>query len=291
MEVVPTDVDAAPERQHRVHWWKEAAIVAVFYAVYSWTRNQFGSNIIAADGVPENAFHNAEKVIRFERMIGLYHEESIQDYFLSARWFIKLMNMYYGSAHFVVTIVVFALLFWKRPGVFPQWRNTLAIMTALAIAGFALFPLMPPRLLDEPCPVQQEGAYGGACIESRYREGGFGFVDTLADYGGGPWSFNSEGMASISNQYAAMPSLHIGWALWVCCALLATTASPWIRRAAKAYPVMTLLAIVGTGNHFVLDAVGGAMVFGAAMVIAPALQEVVARVSQPSPVMATSTSD
>ena len=203
MEVVLTDPSGAPlERRHRLYWWKEALIIAAFYAVYSWTRNQFGSARIASDGVPEHAFNNAERVIKLERMMGLYHEETIQDLFLPWRWLIKAMNLYYGSAHFVVTIVVFALLFWKRPAVFPQWRNTLGVMTGLAIAGFALFPLMPPRLLDQPCPAQQPSSYGGACIESRYRPegGGFGFVDTLAEFGGGPWSFNSEGMANISIQ-------------------------------------------------------------------------------------------
>ena len=54
----------APEREHRVYWWKEAIIVAVFYAVYSWTRNQFGSNKIAGDGIPDQAFTNAVRVIR-----------------------------------------------------------------------------------------------------------------------------------------------------------------------------------------------------------------------------------
>ena len=120
------------------------------------------------------------------------------------------MNVFYGTAHFVITLSVFMLLFVKRKAVFPQWRNTLAVMTALAIFGFALFPLMPPRLLDTPC-----SEFGGECIGSGLRpEGGtFGFVDTLDVYGG-PWSFDSEGMANISNQYAAMPSLHIGWATW-----------------------------------------------------------------------------
>ena len=263
MEVGTRQVDDAPaERQHRLDWWKEALIVAVFYLVYSWTRNQFGSHRIAADGVPENAFHNAEKVIQLERMIGLYHEESIQELFLPSQWLIKLMNMYYGSAHFVVTIVVFALLFWKRPAVFPQWRNTLAVMTALAIAGFALFPLMPPRLLDEPCPIQQEGAYGGACIESRYRDGGFGYVDTLDEYGGGPWSFNSEGMASISNQYAAMPSLHIGWSTWCAVGVWPLLRRRWQRVAVLAYPLLTFFCIIVTANHYWIDGAGGLLAFG-----------------------------
>ena len=264
MEVVTTPVDdASPERTHRVYWWKEALLVAAFYAVYSWTRNQFGSNIIAADGFPENAFHNAEKVIRLERMMGLYHEESIQDHFLPLRWLIKSMNLYYGSAHFIVTIAVFALLFWKRPGVFPQWRNTLAFMTALAIAGFALFPLMPPRLLDKPCPVQEPGAFGGACIESGYRPegGGFGFVDTLAVYGGGPWSFDSEGMAAVSNQYAAMPSLHIGWSTWCAVGVWPLLRRRWQRVAVLVYPLLTLFCIIVTANHYWIDGAGGLLVF------------------------------
>ena len=67
-----------------------------------------------------HAFHNAERVIRFERLIGLYHEETIQELFLPYRAFIQFWNTYYGTAHFIVTLVVFALLFWKRPGVFPR---------------------------------------------------------------------------------------------------------------------------------------------------------------------------
>ena len=265
MEVVPTDaLAAAPERTHRLYWWKEALIVVGFYLVYSWTRNQFGSSRIASDGVPENAFHNAERVIKLERLMGLFHEESIQEFFLPATWLIKTMNIYYGSAHFVVTIAVFAMLFWKRPAVFPQWRNTLAVMTALAIAGFALFPLMPPRLLDEPCPSHGAGAFGGACIESRYRPegGGFGFVDTLADLGGGPWSFNSDGMASISNQYAAMPSLHIGWSTWCAVALWPLLRRRWQRIAVLGYPLLTMFCIIVTANHFWIDGAGGLFVFG-----------------------------
>ena len=151
----------------------------------------------------------------------------MQSWFLPYRLFIQFWNTYYGTAHFIITLGVFILLYVKRADVFPQWRNTLAAMTALAIIGFAWFPLMPPRLLDEPCPIPAEIAeaidarvsYGGACIPSDLRpEGGFGFVDTLAEYGG-PWSFDSETMASISNQYAAMPSLHIGWSTWCAIAL------------------------------------------------------------------------
>jgi hypothetical protein len=255
------EAPAVPERVHRVYWWKEALIVAAFYLVYSWTRNQFGSNAIAADGVPEQAFNNAEKVIRLERFVGLYHEETLQDWFLPWRAFIQFWNTWYGTAHFFVTIVVFALLFWKRPGVFPQWRNSLAFMTALAIVGFALFPLMPPRLLDAPCD-----EYGGACIASDLRGdpddgASFGYVDTLAEYGG-PWSFDNETMTDISNQYAAMPSMHIGWSMWCAVATWPLLRRRWQRVVVMLYPLITLFCIIVTANHYWIDGVGGLLAFG-----------------------------
>jgi hypothetical protein len=244
------------ERQHRLYWWKEAVIIAAFYAVYSWTRNQFGSKGMDEQSIPFQPFHNAERIIHWERVMGLFHEESIQDFFLQWRGLIRAMNIYYGTAHFVVTIGVFILLFWKRPKVFPQWRNALAVTTALAIVGFALFPLMPPRLLDVPCP-----EFGGECIPSRFRgPGGFGFVDTLSEFGG-LWSFGSGGMATISNQYAAMPSLHIGWSMWCAVAMWPLLRRRWHRVAVLAYPLLTLFCIIVTANHYWLDGVGGLIVF------------------------------
>jgi hypothetical protein len=240
------------QREHRLFWWKELAIMAMFYAIYSFTRNLFGSNRIAADGVPEQAFGNAEKVIRVEKLLGLFHEESAQDLFLPYRGFIQFWNTYYGTAHFIVTLIVFAVLFWKRPAVFPQWRNSLAVMTALGILGFAFFPLMPPRLLDEPCPkdaTRNEVEFGGACIES----------DLRGD--DGPWSFESDGMASISNQYAAMPSLHIGWSTWCAFAMWPLLRRRWSKAAWLLYPIATWFCIVVTANHFWIDGVGGLVVF------------------------------
>jgi len=252
------------ERQHRVYWWKEALIVAAFYVVYSWIRNQFGSNRLDTDGVPQRAFDNAERVILVERSMGLYHEETIQELFLPWRAFIQFWNTYYGTAHFFVTIVVFALLFWKRPAVFPQWRNSLAIMTALAIVGFALFPLMPPRLLDAPCD-----RYGGACIPSTLRaqqgiadeNSSFGYLDTLKEFGG-PWSFDSEAVADVSNQYAAMPSMHIGWSTWCAVAMWPLLRRRWQRVAVFLYPIATLFCILVTANHYWIDGVGGLFAFG-----------------------------
>ena len=257
----------------RVSWWKEVAIVAVFYIVYSWTRNQFGSNRLAAEGIPRAAFRNAEHIIRAEQALGLYIEPGLQQLFLPVTWFIQFWNVFYGTAHFIVTIAVFSLLFWRRPNLFPFWRNTLAAMTAVAIVGFAFFPLMPPRLLDSPCPWEEPGAWGGRCIASELRDpdGGFGYTDTLATVGG-PWSFDSDTMASISNQYAAMPSLHIGWSLWCAIALWPLVRRRWLRLATLLYPLATLFCIMVTANHYWLDGAGGVLVFGFGLTAAWTLQ-------------------
>jgi membrane-associated phospholipid phosphatase len=254
--------------------------MGAFYFIYSLTRNRFGSIRVSGDDIPLHSFTNAMRVIRFERAIGLYHEESIQQWFLPYKWFIQLMNTYYGTAHFAVTIGVFFVLMNRRKDVFPLFRNALAAMTGLAIIGFALFPLMPPRLLDAPCPgtattvvAGKEIArttFGGDCISTKLRNYNgateFGFVDTLKEYGG-PWDFDSGGIAKRSNQYAAMPSLHIGWASWCAFAIWPLARRKWIRAAVLLYPALTLFCIVVTGNHFWLDGIGGILALAGGFVI------------------------
>lgn len=253
--------------EHRMVWWKEAIIITIFYSVYTAIRNQFGSTLVEGVSVPNHAFTNAIRVIRFERWIGLFHEETIQEWFLPHIWFIKTMNVYYGTAHFFVTLGVFIALYKFRPSVFGQWRNTLAVMTALAIIGFSMFPLMPPRLLDAPCP---DAGFGAQCIvsELRTRNGAenFGFVDTIKEFGG-PWAFDSGPGSKITNQYAAMPSLHIGWSTWCAFGLWPIARKLWMRLALLIYPSVTMLCIIVTGNHFWIDGVGGLLVFAVAYFI------------------------
>ena len=253
--------------EHRMVWWKEAIIITIFYSVYTAIRNQFGSTLVEGVSVPNHAFTNAIRVIRFERWIGLFHEETIQEWFLPHIWFIKTMNVYYGTAHFFVTLGVFIALYKFRPSVFGQWRNTLAVMTALAIIGFSLFPLMPPRLLDAPCP---DAGFGAKCIvsELRTRNGAenFGFVDTIKEFGG-PWAFDSGPGSKLTNQYAAMPSLHIGWSTWCAFGLWPIARKLWMRLALLIYPSVTMLCIIVTGNHFWIDGVGGLLVFAVAYFI------------------------
>jgi hypothetical protein len=210
-----------------IYWWGEIILALSFYFVYSAIRN-------AKFGGTAEAFRNARAIIDVQKFFGIYYEERLQDLALHVKPLIIGANYFYGSLHFVVTIGVMVYLFSRWPDDYPLWRNTLAVTTAIALVGFTFLPLMPPRLLPES----------------------YGYVDTLARY---PtfWSFNSGAVNKISNQYAAMPSVHCAWALWCACVLVPRVRHRWAKWLAAAYPATTVIVIVLTGNHYFLDAVGG----------------------------------
>lgn len=269
--ISPATDPAAERRRLGLRWWKEVLYALAFYLLYSAIRNQFGSSAVS----PAVALDNAMRVIDIERFLGLYHEETIQQWFVvavrdgyefafaGARQFMQFWNVFYGTLHFAVTGFALVWLFRRFPSDYPTWRNTLAFTTGFALIGYSMFPLMPPRLLAD-C-----GAYG-ACLE------GFGYVDSLADIGG-LWSFDSGTMQSVSNQYAAMPSLHFAWAAWSFLVLYPRLRFGWARLLILLYPLLTLWAIVVTANHFWIDAVGGVLVLAAGYAVGSALARVTLR--------------
>ena len=129
---------------HSLYWWVELLAVLAFYLVYSAIRNLNHAN--AAE-----AFHHAQQLIDLQRTLGIFVEQSIQSWALGARPLIIAANYFYGSLHFIVTGGVMVYLFRRWTDDYPRWRNTLGCATAIALIGFALFPLMPPRLLPDPC--------------------------------------------------------------------------------------------------------------------------------------------
>jgi hypothetical protein len=277
--------DVLPEAEQNragLRWWKEALLAAAVYAVYSLVRNQFGS----AGGDPGPAFGHAKDVIAIEEALHLYFEPTLQSWYLDlpANGLIRLWNVYYGIAHFLVTFIALVWMFRRDPIRHRLLRNTLALTTALAVIGFAAYSLMPPRLLDDP------GEYGGCQIyapeAARAAPPGaltapgcdeFGFVDTVAEYGG--WiSFGNEGMKDVSNQYAAMPSMHIGWAAWTAIVLLPLVRRRWAKVLVVAYPILTLSCIVVTANHYWIDGLGGLVCLGVGYALARAITRPVAEV-------------
>jgi hypothetical protein len=272
-----TDVATEPieaDARQGLRWWKEVAFGVAVYAVYSFVRNKFGS----AGGDPGPAFEHARSVIDLERTLHLYVEADIHRWYLDlpGHGLIRAWNVYYGLAHFLVTLAALMWLFRKDPRRYPLWRNTLAVTTCVAVVGFAAYSLMPPRLLDDPgefgaCQIYAPEAAAQADPGALSTPGcdRYGYVDTVARFGG--WiSFGNEGMKDVSNQYAAMPSMHIGWSTWSALVLVPLLRRRWAKALALAYPAITLACIVLTANHYWIDGVGGLVCLGVGFALARA---------------------
>ncbi|WRZ93289.1 phosphatase PAP2 family protein [Streptomyces sp. NBC_01007] len=210
----------------RPRLWFEVLLIAMSYWTYSLIRN----------AVPEQrreALRNADWIWRMEHHLGVAVEESVNHAVNSVGWLIIGMNYYYATLHFVVTLSVLVWLYRCHPGRYAAARLTLFATTLVALVGYYFFPLAPPRLMT-----------------------GGNFVDTVTVHE--TWGSMASGdLKHMSNQYAAMPSMHIGWSLWCGLTVFALASAPWARILGVLYPAATLLVIVATANHFWLDAVGG----------------------------------
>ncbi len=255
----PTASPAAPavERARRGPWTRrlrhgwvlEAGVGVAVYFLYDALRD-------AVAGPAGEALVHGRQVVTLERFFGLYQEHRIQQAFLDWAPFISLWNIYYGTIHFVMPVVALVTLYRKAPARYVRWRNTLLVLLAIGLLGFALYPLTPPRLMPAH----------------------YDFVDTAAEYFNfGPQqriAFGADGQpsaaarAAFGNLYAAMPSLHVGWATWSALALLPLVRRRWLRVLLAIYPLFTVFAIVVTGNHWLLDAVGGWVALALAYAIA-----------------------
>lgn len=225
----------------RLHWWVEVLIIAVFYGAYTAIRDLNGRHAVAVTV----AFQHARDLISAERWLGIFKERDIQRWLLPHRTIVSLLNDYYGSAHFIAVVGVLLLLFFKYPERYPRMRNTLALTTLLALIGFYCYPVMPPRLLPSS----------------------YGFVDTLRVIGG-LWNFNSGPVNAVTNQFAAMPSLHTGWSTWCAAALVPSCKRWWTKAALFLYPALTVFCIVVTANHYFADAAGGLLDLGISYLLA-----------------------
>ena len=243
-------------------WGTEVALLLTFYIVYTIVRNRFGSSAVD----PDRAYRNAERIMDIERSLGTFWELRVQGWFVDQEVFLSVWNHFYGSFHFGVTIFALVWLYRRFPRRYARQRTAFLSTTGLALAGFALFPLMPPRLLSD-C-----GQYG-AC-----RPGAYPFVDTVSDIGG-LWSFDSGTMQEVTNQFAAMPSLHFAWATWCVVALGPVLRRRWTRGLIAAYPVATLFAVVVTANHYWLDGAAGVVLVAAGYLVT---DQVVTRLRLPT---------
>jgi hypothetical protein len=215
-------------------WWQEIGFIAIVYYLYSLVRNAVPSH-------EDGAFHRARIILSIESWLHLDIEHSLNKFVAAEHWLAYICNYYYSTLHFVVTIGVLVWLYLKHPLRYRAIRSVLIITNLVALLGFWFLSVAPPRMLP-------------------------GFTDTVVTFH--TWgSLASPGLAKASNQFAAMPSLHIGWSLWCALAIVALAKRPWVRLLGALYPLATLFVIVGTANHFILDAVGGAVTLGLAIAI------------------------
>jgi hypothetical protein len=207
-------------------WWVEIAVVLLFYLAYAATR-------AFAPGTRDEAESNAHHLITVERNTGLDPELALNHALAPVNWLAALAGYYYLTLHFAVTVAVLAAVYLRRPHLYAWARTSLVLASFTALLMFWFLPVAPPRLAEHGIAdiVVQHDVYGSAAAQ--------------------------RGRSPLENVYAAMPSLHVGWALWA--AFVACRAwSGQLRHAAWLYPVATALVVLSTGNHYLLDALAGA---------------------------------
>lgn len=207
------------------------AVFAVYRQIRFLTRND-----------TDAAMENAERVVDFERYFHFFSERSVQDVVMHSQTLVAFLNRYYVTVHFPFTVAFLLWVFFRHHDAYQRIRNCFVSVTVAALAIHVAFPLAPPRMLSDA-----------------------GFVDTLQEFG--PRIYSADTSQSIANQFAAMPSLHFGWAFIVAGAYVSirrTRRSLWM----MLHPAITLLAIVATANHYWLDAaVAGVLVVAAAALL------------------------
>ncbi|MGC5562631.1 bifunctional glycosyltransferase 87/phosphatase PAP2 family protein [Streptomyces sp. FR-108] len=215
----------------------ELLLIRVGYSAYQQVRLAAtgGTNT----GGRATAEQHGEQIHSIEQFLFIDIEHWVNHTVVRIGWLEDFFNFYYTSFHFVVPLTVLGVLYARRPAEYRWARSALGFATLFALVGFWLYPLAPPRLMP-----------------------GLGFIDTV--HGVQDFSQPDYGtLTALTNQYAAMPSLHFGWSLW--CGLVIAIIAPrwWMKALGLLHPLFTVSAIVATGNHWVLDAVGGAAVVGA----------------------------
>src|SRR5665648_831571 len=235
----PAAAPSSLSRLARPHWRREVLLLVVLYLLYGAIRN------LAPDQVIE-AQRNARAILGAERLLGMDVERTINLAGAALPWLAIPANYYYATMHMAVTAAVLVWLYRRRPAHYARIRAVLLTMTLMALVCYWLYPLAPPRLM-----------IGG------------GYIDTARVFT--LWGVTpSDDLVALSNQYAAMPSMHVGWALWCGVAVVMLAQRRVVRVLGALYPVLTLAVVVVTGNHFVLDAVAAMALFALASVIVTA---------------------
>jgi hypothetical protein len=230
----------AARRRLRLHpGVREVILLAALWIGYSASR-------MLADKDFGVARRRAADILDVERLLHLDLESSVNSALSAVPSIAVPMSFWYASLHYIVTPAVLAFIFWKHRSDYRRARNGLVIGSAIGLAAYVVIPTAPPRLMG-------------------------GYVDTLAQSAAyGWWSGHASapaGLGGLTNELAAMPSLHVGWTVWVAWAMWR-----YVKRTGHVlsllYVAGTTLVVVATGNHWLLDAIAGAAVVGIGIAVA-----------------------
>jgi hypothetical protein len=213
----------------------EGATLVALYGVYELMRGGGHATLASARA-------HTDSIVALERNLHVFGERTLQDAAHSIPALPAVLGTAYIALHFVGTTTFLVWMYRRHRGLFPLIRNTIVGSTAIALAIFILFPVAPPRLAD------------------------LGFTDTVSN--GAHLNLSSHVLGSVYNPFAAVPSLHFGYALIVGGTVAWLASSSVLRVAGALYPALMLFVIVATGNHFFFDAAAGAVVVVAAYVVA-----------------------
>ncbi|MER6528478.1 phosphatase PAP2 family protein [Streptomyces sp. NPDC001508] len=235
----------------RLRWWTELPLILLVYGSYSAGR-------LLARGDASTAVDHGLAILRIEKFLRLNAEHPLNRLFTREAWLGVPADFWYASLHYLVTPVILFWVFRYRTAHYRAARTWLMTSTFIGLIGFTLLPTCPPRLLSP----------------------GHGFVDTMAQYSSYGWwggqASAPRGLGGMTNQYAAMPSLHVGWSLWCGVMLWRYGGTRLTKVLGVAYPLLTTVVVMGTANHYLLDAVAGAVVMGAGLLLAPYVTRAVA---------------
>ena len=231
---VAQGVAAASPARRRSPWWVEALALLWLLWVYDAITNLAPLRL-------HTAIAHAEGLLHAEQALHLDPERALDVWLAGQHTLGVILSDYYDNAHFVVTFGLLGWLWWRRADIYRPLRNSLVLVNLLAFIVFWLYPVAPPRMLG-------------------------GFVD-IVESSHAFGSFHGGSLASHADELAAMPSLHIAWALWCSLALWRMSARRWIRALAILYPFLTAFAVIATGNHFVFDLLGGVLAISISVAI------------------------
>lgn len=204
-----------------------------------------GYNLVRGlvEGRASAAFQHARDLIQAERTLHLFVEPSIQAWASGSRLLMDVSSWLYVNAQTSITLAALIYLYVRHNGSFYFVRNMFAIAMLIALVGYAVFPTAPPRFLPE-----------------------WGFIDSVSDLTGMHVSHDSASMTALFNPYAAVPSMHVAFALMIGWPLASLSRASVAGILWRLYPLLIAFVIVATANHFILDALLGALTAGVSAV-------------------------